>query len=169
VSVAIDAKIHKGVTVPVSMTGTRYFKAPDKEALKMNTVPSIAKPFQDIYSSLGTPATWPRIYNITESTPSVSSDKPMYELRATNKKPGNVDHILLDVDATTFDPVQARWFYKNGATIVLNVEEQVVDGKYRLPAHETVAVSFPQYKGDADVKYGSYTTNQTIPDDVFSK
>src|ERR1700682_5918656 len=65
VPVEIDARIHKIITLPVSMSGKRYFKAPDQEARKMNTVPSIAKGFQNIYASLGPPATWPRTYDFT--------------------------------------------------------------------------------------------------------
>lgn len=169
VPVQIDARIHKGITLPVSMTGTRYFEAPDKESLKMNSVPTIAKAFQDVYASLGTPQTWPRTYDITVCTPAVSGDRPIYELRAVYKRESKVDHILLDVDATTFDPIQARWYYTSGATIVLNVEEQSVEGKYRLPAHETIDVAFPQYKGDADIRYGAYVINHPIPDSVFTK
>lgn len=169
VPVTIDAHIHKVVTLPVSMTGTRYFKLPDREALKMNSVPSIAKEFQNVYSSLGTPVTWPKTYNIDIVTPSVSTDRPIYELRATYKHPSNVDHIALDVDAATFDPIQARWYYKNGATILMNIQEQLVQGKYRLPQRETLEVHFPQYSGDAAVSYGTYIVNQPIPDSVFTQ
>ncbi len=168
VPVRIDARIRKVITLPVSMSGTRYFKRPDKEALKMSTVPAIAKPFENAYASLGTPNTWPKTYSITQTRPSVAFARPVYELRGTYKRSSNVDRIILDVDASTFDPVQARWYYKNGATIVMNIEEQLVDGKYRLPTHETLDVSFPAYRGNADVHYGDYVINQPIPDSVFA-
>jgi hypothetical protein len=74
---------------------------------------------------------------------------------------------MLDVDASTFDPVQARWYYKNGATIVMNIEEQVVQGNYRLPARESLNVHFPEYSGDAVVQFGTYVINQPIADAVF--
>lgn len=169
VPVQINAHIRAGISLPVSMTGTRYFKAPAKEALKMNSVPAIAKAFQDVYASLGTPQTWPMTYNITVVTPSISSERPIYEMRGVYKRSAKVDHVLLDVDAATFEPVEARWFYTNGATIVMNIQEKIVDGKHPLPAHETLNVAFPQYKGDADVVYGDYVLNQAIPDSVFTK
>jgi hypothetical protein len=169
VPVTIDAHIHKGITIPVSMSGKRYFQVPDREALKMNSVPSIAKAFQNVYSSLGTPVTWPKTYKIDVVTPTVASDRPIYELRAVYKHPSNVDHIMLDVDGSTFDPLQARWYYKNGATIVMNIQEQLVQGKYRLPQRETLEVHFPQYNGDATVSYGTYIVNQPIPDTVFTQ
>jgi hypothetical protein len=169
VPVTIDAHVHKIVTVPVSMTGKRYFKLPDREALKMNAVPAVAKAFQNVYASLGTPVTWPKTYNATVVTPSVGSDRPIYELRAVYKRPSNVDHILLDVDAATFTPLQARWFYKNGATIVMNIQDTMVAGKYPLPQRETLDVHFPQYSGDATVNFGSYVVNQPIADSVFAE
>ena len=168
VPVEIHARIHKIITVSVSMAGTRYFKAPDKEALKMNAAPSIAKAFQNVYASLGTPSTWPQMYNLTLVTPEVTNGRAIYELRAVYSRPTRIDHILLDVDATTFDPIQARWYYGNGAMIVMNIEEQLVDGKYRLPTSETLEVSFPQYRGDAVVRYGDYRINQDISDSVFA-
>jgi hypothetical protein len=168
VPVEIDARIHKIITLPVSMSGKRYFKAPDQEAMKMNTVPSIAKGFQNVYASLGTPATWPQRYDLTLVTQEVSSGRAVYEVRAVYKRSTRIDHIMLDVDATTFDPIQARWYYTNGATIVMNIEEQLVGGKYRLPTREQLDVTFPQYRGSAVVKYGDYVIDQAIPDKVFS-
>lgn len=169
VPVTIDAHIYEVLTLPVSMSGKRYFKEPDREALKMNSVPSIAKAFQNVYSTLGTPVTWCKTYVINVVTPSVSFDRPVYELQAVYRHPSKVDHIQLDVDASNFDPMQARWFYKNGAKIVMNIEEQLVNGKYRLPQRETLDVQFPQYKGDAVVTYGQYVLNQPIADSVFAQ
>ena len=169
VPVTINVHVHKGVSVSVALSGTRYFKAPDKEALHMKTVPAIAKPFQDAYASLGTPMTWPQMYTISVVAPSLQDARPVYELRATYKKPSSrVDHILLDVDATTFDPIEARWFYTNGATIVMNIKEQPVQGKYRLPSRETLDVSFPSYKGSGVVTYGTYIINEDVPDSTFT-
>jgi hypothetical protein len=89
-------------------------------------------------------------------------------LRAVYRRSSNVDHIVLDVDASTFEAVQARWYYKNGATIVMNIENQLVQGKYRLPARESLDVHFPQYNGDAVVQFGTYVINQPIADSVFT-
>ena len=169
VPVQINARIREGITIPVAMTGMRYFQAPAEEALKMDTAPGIARTFQNVYASLGTPATWPQTYKITVCNSQIIDGRPIYELRAVYRHPSRVDHIMLDVDPATFDPIQARWYYTNGATIVMNVQEQVVDGKYRLPADESISVNFSQYRGDADVRYGDYMVNQTLPATVFAR
>lgn len=166
VPVRIDAHVRHIVSISVPLKGTRYFEEPDEEALKLDTVPAIAKPFQNIYASLGTPATWAQTYTITEVTPSPDAGPGVYELRGVYKRPSNVDYILLDVDATTFSPVLARWYYKNGSTVVMHVQEAVY-GEYRLPKHETVDVKFPQYTGSATIDYGTYSLNAHIDKAVF--
>ncbi|MGZ3573659.1 MAG: hypothetical protein ACXVA3_00055 [Vulcanimicrobiaceae bacterium] len=165
----IDAHVKKGaLSLPLSLDGERYFKTPDKGALKLHGVPAVAKAFSNMYSSLGNSLTWPQTYNVAlESTPEVNG-RPVYELRGTSKHSSNVDHVLLDVDAKTFDPIRASWFYRSGATVVLQVQEGIVDGKYRLPMHETVEANFPEYQGNATIDYGSYRTNVPLSDDTFS-
>ena len=169
VPVRIDARVHKIITLGVSMSGDRYFKAPDKESMKMKTVPSVAKAFQNAYASLGTAATWLQTYDFTMVAPTLATAPgPIYELRAVYKRSSRVDHILLDVDANTFDPIEARWYYTNGATIDMNIEEQLVDGKYHLPSRETLDVTFPAYRGSAVVTYGNYVVNGDLSDSLFS-
>jgi hypothetical protein len=144
------------------MHGTRYFKAPDRDALVMCTVPGIAKAFRNAYASLGTPATWPGTYDIALVSAPAENGRGVYELRGTYKQQSNVDHILLEVDASTFDPVLVRWFYRNGATIVMSIQAGAV-GPYRLPLTETLEITFPSYRGSAVVSYGNYATNVDIP------
>jgi hypothetical protein len=50
----------------------------------------------------------------------------------------------------------------------MNIEEQLVAGKYRLPERESLSVHFPEYRGDAVVQYGTYVTNAKIPDSAFA-
>jgi len=167
VPIAIDARLRKVVTIPVSLTGTEYFAAPDRYSLHMNTVPAIAKSFKNLIASLGSPVTWPQTYAITQVPPSVTLSRPAYELLGVPRHPGNVDHVLLDVDAGTYAPVEVRWFYRNGATIAMTVNEQVVDSKYPLPSSETLTVAFPEYRGTAIIHYGRYSVNQALPQGVF--
>jgi hypothetical protein len=169
VPIHIDAHVKEGpLSVPVTMDGNRYFKAPDKAALELTGLPTVAKTFSNIYASLGTPLTWPKTYDIVLNNVAASGNQNVYELRGTYKRPSNVDHVLLDVNGVTFDPIQARWFYRNGATIVMNIQEGVAGGSYRLPLRETVDVNFPQYHGNADITYGNYSTNVPLADSIFS-
>jgi len=168
VPVQIEAHVFEGpISLPVRMDGTRYFELPDRSALRMSSVPSLAKEFSDVYSSLGTPLTWPQTFDITIEGTGSRNGHSVVTLQGRYKHPSTVDHVDLDVDTGTFDPVEARWFYRNGATIVMDIQESVVAGAYRLPEEETISVSFPAYKGNATVSYGTYQTNVAIPDSVF--
>jgi outer membrane lipoprotein-sorting protein len=172
----IDAHVKKSfISVRVPMDGTRYFKVPDKSALKMTNVPSVAKDFKEIYSWLGTPQTWPSIYDIVLRPTSAFG---VFELSATYK-PGakvhplldkaadsTVDHILLTVDKQTYDPVRAAWIYRNGSTIVMNITMAAV-ASYRLPQRESVDMSLPGHHVTALVTFGTYQTNISIPDSTF--
>jgi hypothetical protein len=168
VPVTIEASVRKGfLSIPVALSGERYFVAPDKEALKLDDgVPAIAKAFSNVYASLGTPLTWPQTYDLQVVTPDHPTARPAYELRGTYKRASNVDHILLDVDVATYDPVEARWFYQNGATIAMTVQEESV-GNFRLPKVENVDVNFPGYSGHATIQYGAYAVNVAVPTSVF--
>jgi hypothetical protein len=166
VPVNVNGKLHEVVSIPITLSGTRYFQAPDREALKFDSVPGAAKAFQDLYSSLGTPMVWDRIYNVTSVVPQAVNGHDVYELRCVYKRESRVDHILMDVDTTTYAPVQVRWFYKNGATIVMSIDEKTF-GKYMLPSHQALQIHFPQYSAQADVYYGDYVINQPIPPDTF--
>jgi len=167
VPVTIHAHVKKVISIPFTLSGERYFASPDKEALKLKSVPAIAKAFSNLYASLGTPVTWPQTYNLQVVNPDHATAQPIYELLGTYKHPSSVDHILLDVDAGTYDPLEVRWFYRSGATIVMNVQEESV-GPFRLPAVENVDVNFPGYSGHATVTYGTYDINGTLPASLFT-
>jgi hypothetical protein len=167
VPISIDVRVNDGLGQPLHVHGMRFFKAPDQDALRMDWVPAYAKPFQHLFGSLGTPTTWPSTYDISLVGTTTYADRRLCELRGTYKQTSTVDYILLDVDLQTFDPVRVRWFFKSGATIVLNISQEAV-GTYRLPRRESLDVAFPQYHATADVTYGRYVFNKPLPAATFT-
>lgn len=168
VPVHFDVTMRRPLPVSVGMDGVRYFERPDKQALVMHSVPSIAKAFQQTYAALGTAETWPKQYDITLIAPDQASPAS-YELKCVPKSGGNVDHVLLDVAADTVAPLRVRWFYRNGATIDMAIDNATVSDTYLLSKTETLDVSFPSYAGHAVVHYGDYSINQPIPAAVWGK
>jgi len=167
VPIQFSISVHEVLSVSISPTGFRYFQRPDQEALIMHKVPGPAKAFQKIFAGLGTAETWPSQYQISVVPLNPPDSDTMYELRGLPNKGGNVDHILLDVSQTTYEPLKARWFYKNGATIVMSIVNSMVEGKYLLPKTETLDIHFPSYKAHAVANYGDYSINTPIPDSVW--
>jgi len=161
--------IRRPLIVPLAMDGVRYFERPDKEALVMKTVPAAAQAFQRTYAGLGTADTWPKKYDLTLVTTDEAGGATMYELKGIPKNGGNVDHILLDIDRVSLAPLRARWFYGNGATIDMAIENAVVGGAYLLPKTETLDIAFPSYAGHAVAHFADYSINQPIPASVWEQ
>jgi hypothetical protein len=47
------------VSVPFTLKGTQYYRAPDRQAMHLDSAPAIAQQFQNTVTSMGTPQTWP--------------------------------------------------------------------------------------------------------------
>lgn len=169
VPVRMDVHFHKLISIHQFLTGTRYFKRPDRAALVVNAVPAEARAFQHIYEGLGTPETWPEKYVITMLPETTYNTVHVFELQGVPKKIGNVDHVVLDVAMDSYAPVRARWFYRNGGTAEMQIYEQRVQGKYLLPSTENIQINFPAYEAHGTVSYGEYKINQPIADSVFNK
>jgi hypothetical protein len=167
VPVAFAVTLHKFIAINLNLDGTRYFQIPDKEALVMHAVPAEAKAFQKIFAGLGTPETWPTHYDVSLVSLAPPDSTTMYELKGIPKHSGNVDHILLDVSQTTYEPLKARWFYKNGATIVMAIANAIAGDRYLLPKTETLDINFPSYNAHAVANYGAYSINTPIPASVW--
>lgn len=152
--------------------GSRYFKAPDRNALKVTS--SGSKDIEDAlvraYALIDSPVTWEKTHKITlQGTGNVDGHHAYALFATTNRSGSNVDHLVLDIDTTTFDPVRARWFLKDGGTLTMHMRQAVVDGKYRLAKHDDIVFAFPSYHGTADVDYGTFAINVPVADSVFAK
>lgn len=173
VPVHIVFHVKKGMfSVPVTVDGDRYFKLPDRNALKVSKSgnPELTDTLKRIYALIDAPTTWERTHDITLQGTGDVDGHHAYALSATVKRSSsNVDHLILDVDTTTFDPVRARWFLRNGGTVTMHMRQGVVDGKYRLAQHDDVVFALPKYHGTASVDYGTFAINVPVADSVFAQ
>ena len=164
VPVHFDVHMHKPIGIKAGADGIAYFKAPAKAAIAITHVPGpLGGFFKGSYTLDMVPQTWPAKYSVT----SVAQDaQGAYELQAAPKNDPSVDHVVFNVTAD-YQPASAHWFYKDGSSIVLALQNQVVQG-FRLPQSETITVSMPKYSLDATATYGEYSVNTPISDSVFS-
>lgn len=89
VPVHIDAHVRNGLlSLPVRMDGRRYFAAPARSALRMTSVPSIAKQFSNMYASLGGPQTWQSTTTSLsmERRNSMGTASGLYEERTSSRR-----------------------------------------------------------------------------------
>lgn len=156
------------ISVPVHMTGTQYYKAPDEQALHLNNPPSYARGLGDTLSTMGTPQTWLRDYAIALPKTQPHGHHTAYVLVGTPKKQGSrVKTMTMSVSATTYAIESITFGYTNGATLVVTFLHHPGLTQYHLARVATVAAHFPQYSGNATITYGTYTLNQPIPAAVF--
>ena len=154
------------ISVPFSMDGTEYFRAPNQTKLKMNNVPSLAKGFEDTMANMGTPETWPKVYDIVLKGTATRKGHLDYVLYGVPRKPANVKNVTMWVNARTYAIVSVAINYNNGASLELDLNHRG-DSPYHLPTSIGVQANFPQYKGSATITYGKYQTNVPIPDSAF--
>lgn len=156
------------ISLPFSMNGTEYFKAPDKDAMQLDNVPSLAKGFEHTMSSMGTPQTWEQTYAISLVGTQPRGKHVAYVLSGTPRHPGNVKSATMWVNRTSYAIEAVRFSYNNGATLDLELSHHGVS-PHHVPTSIAVNASFPQYSGHAVIQYGTYEFNVPIADSVFEK
>jgi hypothetical protein len=158
------------ISVPVHMTGTQYYKAPDQQALHLNNPPSYARGLGDTLSTMGTPQTWLRDYAIAAPASQPHGHHTAYVLAGTPKKAGSrVKSMTMSVSATTYVIESITFAYNNGASLVVTFIHHAGISQYRLARSATVVAHFPGYSGNATITYGDYQLNQPIPASVFQQ
>ncbi|MBV8489870.1 MAG: hypothetical protein JO199_05005, partial [Candidatus Eremiobacteraeota bacterium] len=158
VPVHFDVHMHRPIGIKTVVDGIAYFKAPGKAAIAITHAPGpLGAFFKGSYTLDMVPQTWPIKYAVT----SVSHDESgAYALTASPKNDQAVDKAVFTV-SSDYQPLGVHWFYKDGSSIVLTVQNQQVGG-YTLPATETISVNLPKYGLDATAKYGDYSLGAPV-------
>ncbi|HZV80051.1 MAG TPA: hypothetical protein VFF60_10630 [Candidatus Binatus sp.] len=166
VRIHFDANVHSFVSLPLSLDATLYYKQPDKMQIVFDSVPTLAKQFQNFYASSGTPQTWPKTYIVTLEPPDPAVTSTL-TLRLTPRSSSNLDHALMTIDTSSYGVISQQWVYKDGSNI--NVTQSNESGqKFVLPDRQEGDFQFPRYKAHVIADYDEYDINVPIPDSVFN-
>jgi hypothetical protein len=166
VPVTMSGSVRNGlISAHFTMSGTEYFKAPDRDALRMTKVPKIASGFKNTIVSMPPPAAWPSIYALRVRGVQSYGSEHVFVLNGTPRKQGNVASITLSVDASSYALDAVTYAYRNGSNLTFQFEHG--GNRYQLPTGAAVSAHFPEYRGSATVQYGTYQTNVPVPDSVF--
>lgn len=158
------------ISMPVRMTGTQYYQAPDAQALHLQNPPSFARGLGNTLSTMGTPQTWLRDYNIALPASQQHDSHIDYVLTGTPKRSDTrVKTMKMSINATTWAIEEITFSYTNGATLQVNFTHEKGTTQYHLARTVTVAAKFPTYKGNATITYGEYVLNQPIAASVFTQ
>ncbi len=170
VPVHFDVHLHRPVGIKTGVDAIVYYKAPAQAALTITKSPFLLRSlFKGTYAIDLAVQVWPSKYNVTSVSRGLSGGKAAFLLQAVPRSPDPaVDHVMFAVAQNGYAALAASWYYKDGSTIELSIVNQLLSN-YVLPATETIAVSMPQYKLDADGTFGEYALNGPVPDSVFQK
>lgn len=171
VPVTINGSVRVAIiSMPVRMTGTQYYQAPDAQALHLHNPPSFARGLGNTLSTMGTPQTWLRDYDIALPASQEHGSHTDYVLTGTPKRSDTrVKSMKMSINATTWAIEEILFAYTNGATLQVNFAHEKGATQYHLARTVTVAAKFPSYKGNATITYGEYVLNQPIAATVFTQ
>lgn len=170
VPVTVNAHVRVSiVSLPVNMTGTQYYQAPDRQALHLDNPPSMARGLGDTLSTMGTPQTWLRDYAIAAPSVQPHGRHTAFVLIGTPKRAGHVKTMTMWVSTTTYAIEAVNFAYENGATLDVTFSRHRGVPPYHLPHSATVTAKFPAYSGTATITYGTYQLNQPIPASIFTQ
>src|SRR6202049_667967 len=88
-NVTLDIKMTSFPYLSPELTGTAYYKHPDKRAVVFDTVPVLAEQAKKVYRRVEEPVDWPRVYTITP----LSDESGLTTFRLIPKKNGRVEHL----------------------------------------------------------------------------
>ena len=170
VPVTVSAHVRVSIiSLPVNMTGTQYYQAPDRQALHLDNPPSFARGLGDTLSTMGTPQTWLQDYVIASPVVQPRGRHTAYVLTGTPKRSGSrVKTMTLEFSTATYVIENVNFAYTNGATLQVAFQHHHVS-QYHLARIATVTARFPSYSGVATITYGNYQLNQTVPASIFQQ
>jgi hypothetical protein len=151
-----------------SLTGTTYFKRPDNYEVVFDSVPSVAKGFDKLYSDIDDPTSWNRRFVLSlAGEKSVDGHRDVV-IRLVQRVRGMIDHEDVAIDPATWRIDSMEWFYYNGGTIAMSQSFESVGG-FSVVAAQHATIRIPYVHAAADAVYSDYKTNVAIDDSVFTK
>lgn len=155
------------ITVPFESQGIEYYRAPNEQAIHLNSAPMIARNFQTTVASMGSPQTWPLDYSMSLQGTQVNRGHLAYLLVGTPKRHGSsIKNVTMWVAVKTFALETVSFSYQNGSSLNLDFSHHGPSPDH-LPTRITVNAKFPSYTGSAQIIYGTYQINVPIPDSAF--
>jgi len=163
-NVTLDIKMTSFPYLSPELTGTAYYKHPDKRAVVFDTVPVLAEQAKKVYPRVEEPVDWPRVYTITP----LSDESGLTTFRLIPKKNGRVEHLDVKIDDANATVDGYTWTYKDGGFVTFEQTFKTIEGNY-LPEKLSGRVELPSYKANITSALSNYKLNVAIADSVFEE
>lgn len=163
-NVTLDIKMTSFPYLSPELTGTAYYKHPDKRAVVFDTVPVLAEQAKKVYPRVEEPVDWPKVYTITP----LSDESGLTTFRLIPKKNGRVEHLDVKIDDANATVDGYTWTYKDGGFVTFEQTFKTIEGNY-LPEKLSGRVELPSYKANITSALSNYKLNVAIADSVFEE
>jgi len=163
-NVTLDIKMTSFPYLSPELTGTAYYKHPDKRAVVFDTVPVLAEQAKKVYPRVEEPVDWPKVYTITP----ISNEGGLTTFRLIPKKNGRVEHLDVKIDDANATVDGYTWTYKDGGFVTFEQTFKTIEGNY-LPEKLSGRVELPSYKANVTSALSNYKLNVAIADSVFAE
>jgi len=163
-NVTLDIKMTSFPYLSPELTGTAYYRHPDKRAVVFDTVPVLAEQAKKVYPKVEEPVEWPKVYTVTP----LSDVAGVTTFRLIPRKNGRVEHLDVKVDDANGTIVAYAWTYKDGGFVTFDQTFKSIDGNF-LPDKLNGRVDLPSYKANVTSAVSNYKLNVAIADSVFTE
>jgi hypothetical protein len=161
-NVTLDIKMTSFPYLSPELTGTAYYKHPDKRTIVFDTVPVLAEQAKKVYPKIEEPVDWPKVYTITP----LGDENGSTTFRLIPRKNGRVEHLDVKVDDAVGTITSYTWTYKDGGYVAFDQSFKTIDGNY-LPEKLSGRVELPAYKAKVTSALSNYKLNVAIAESVF--
>lgn len=152
----------------VALSGTSYFEAPNRLAVRFAHVPGYMSGLPKAYAKLLNVGAWPDEYYATLSGRRAVNGHTDYVLELAPKAPGSTDHGTAFVNPANWSVEQVSWNLSGG--IQLTMSEGYADvGAYRVPATQALSIHTPYATADGSATLQNYAVNVPIDQQIFSQ
>lgn len=136
------------------LDGTAYYKEPDRNAIRFDSVPAIASLFKNVFPRLPSPFQWPRLYHMSL----LGDQAGVTTLRLVPRKEGQIERLDVSVSDETAVPTGYTFVYRNGGSVHFDQRVASRDGFYLVEGLNG-KIDLPSFKADATASFRGYQPN----------
>jgi hypothetical protein len=151
----------------IALSGTSYFQAPNRLAVRFTKVPGYMSGLPKAYATLLNVGAWPQEYNAAMMLPQSVNGHTDLALQLTPKSAQSTDRGVALVNPTNWTVEQVNWDLSGGVTLTMT-EAYTNVGSYRVPASQSLSVHTPYATADGNATLQNYALNVPIDTGIFA-
>ena len=152
----------------VALSGTSYFQAPNRLAVRFTNVPGYMSGLPEAYAMVLNVGAWPQEYNASLSQPQNVNGHTDLALSLTPKSPQSSDRGVALVNPANWTVERVDWNLSGGVSLTMTEAYTDVDS-YRLPSSQELSIHTPYATADGSATLQNYAVNVPIDGQIFTQ